>query len=419
MRGDALDRAGRRDEARAAFTAVAEAARAIGDHRALAEAALGYKGLAVTVTTPDDTAVALIGEALDRVGDDEPALRARLLAASALESYYADPDAARRCAAEAVQLARGARDPATLAHTLSAQHLALWDGDHVQDRLGVAGEMARVARAARDRVALLQARNWRVIDLLELSKIDDAEEEMRAYAGEAAELRLARFEWYVPLWGACLGILRGDWEVADELSRAAHEQGVAAGDGNAERYRLIQHTFWLHDQGRYDEFDLDALERASRESATGRSAWIGWLASMYAELGDEERARRYFDEIARDDFALLHNDANWHSATDFAECAARLGTPDQADGLRKRLARYERLNPVMGRGIGCLGPFAYFLGRLATRAGDVDEAVRLFTWAEEACERMGAKPRAEMARARRAELGGDQQSRELAPPADA
>jgi DNA-binding SARP family transcriptional activator len=398
--GDALDRAGRRDEARAAFADAAEAACAIGDKRTLAVAALGYKGLAITVTTPDPTAVGLLERALKCVGDDDPALRGRLLAALALEAYYADPDRARRRAAEAVQLARGARDPATLAHTLSAQHLALWDGDHAHDRLGVAGEMARVARAAKDRVALLQARNWRFIDLLELGKVGDAREEMEAYAREAADLRLARFEWYVPLWGACFAMLEGDWDKAEELSRDAHEQGVAAGDGNAELGRLIQRSWALFEQERWDELDLERLEQVSLASPTGRGAWVGWLATAYHGLGDLERAQERYDELAADDFALMTNDINWHMVCDAAESTALLGTSEQAASLRKRIARFERLAPVMGRGIACVGPFAYYLGRLAVREGDMAEAARLYEWAVDAAERMGARPRAELAQRR-------------------
>jgi hypothetical protein len=260
--------------------------------------------------------------------------------------------------------------------------------------------MARVARAAGDRVALLQARHWRFIDLLELGQVEEARREMDAYARESCDLKLARFEWYVPLWGACFALLQGDWEEAEALSRAAHEQGVAAGDGNAERYRLIQRSWALFEQERFDELEVDTLEQVSSESPTGRGAWIGWLATAYHGLGETDLAQARFEELAADDFALMTNDVNWHSMSDAAESTAVLGTPEQAGALRVRLARYERLNPVMGRGIACIGPFAYFLGRLAVREGNAAEAARLFEWSAEAAERMGARPRAELSRRR-------------------
>ena len=399
MRGEALDRAGRREEAREAFGRAADAARDAGDARELAHAALGYKGYAVTVTTPDPKTIALLEEALTTVGDD-PVPRARLLASVALEGYYADQDRARRLAAEAVELARQAGGPETLAHTLSAQHLALWDGDHAADRLGIATEMARVARVAGDRVAVLQARNWRVIDLIEIGKIDEAVAEIDAYEREAQELRLARFGWYVPLWRAGLAIMRGEWERGEELSREAHERGVAAGDENAETHRRIQFNWSLFMQQRFDEIDREWIEQAEAESPTGRGAWTPWLCQLYSDLGEEERARELLAELSANDYAMVPSDANWHVICDVAVTTSLYGTAEQARYLLERMRPHERLNPVMGRGIGCYGPVAHYMGLLAEQLGDRAEAERLYTWALEYSERIGAYPRAEASRKR-------------------
>ena len=397
--GDALDRAGQREEAREAFGQAADAARECGDGDALTHAALGYKGYAVTVTTPDPRTIALLEEALATVGD-EPVPRARLLAALALEGYYADRDQARKRSAEAVALARSGGGPQTLAHTLSAHHLALWDGDHTADRLGIATEMARVARAAGDRVALLQARNWRVIDLLEIGKVDDTVAEIDAYEQEARELRLERFAWYVPLWRAGLAIMRGEWERAEKLSREAHERGLAAGDANADPHRRIQLNWNLFLQRRFDEIDLDWIERIAAESPAGRGAWIPWHASVARELGDHQTAQALFADIAADDYAIVPRDANWHVICDAAQLTAHYGTDDQARSLHERMRPYERLNPVVGRGIGCYGPVAHYTGLLAERLGDRDEAERLYRWALDGAERIGAYPRAEASRER-------------------
>jgi DNA-binding SARP family transcriptional activator len=402
--GDALDRDGRREEARAAFAEAAVYARAAGDGEALAAAALGFKGLAVTVTTPDPEAVALLEEALREIGEAHVVLRARVQAALALESYYDDVDRARRLAAEAVEVARGGGDPATLAHTLSAQHLALWTGDHVRERLGVATEMARVARAAGDPVALLQARNWRIVDLFDLGDIDGVLEEIAAYEREATELCLPRFEWYVPLWRAAIAILRGDWDSAESLSHQAGERGSAAGDPNAASYRMIQRTWLLLEQGRFTEIDLDAIERAATRSPAGRGAWLGWLAWINHERGDIDAARRWYGQLAADDFGLVPRDANWHAVCETAEAAARLGTPEQLRSVQNMLAPYQQLTPVIGRGIACCGPVSYYLGRVTAAAGDTTGALRQFESSRDWCERARAHPRAELSRQRLAEL---------------
>jgi hypothetical protein len=402
--GDALDRDGRREDARAAFAEAAVDARAAGDGEALAAAALGFKGLAVTVTRPDPEAVALLEDALRAIGEAHPVLRARLQAALALESYYDDVDRARRLAAEAVDVARAAGDPATLAHTLSAQHLALWTGDHAHDRLGVATEMARVARAAGDRVALLQARNWRVVDLFDLGRIEAVLDEIALYEREATELHLPRFEWYVPLWRAAIATLRGHWDAAEELSREAHQHAAAAGDPNAASFRMIQRAWMLLEQRRFAEVDIAAIERAARESPTGRGAWIGWLACISHERGDLDAARRWYDELAADDFAHVPRDANWHAICEAAEATALLGTGDELHTMRQLLAPYEHLTPVLGRGIASHGPVAYYLGRLAAAAGDTAEAARQFQASRDWCDRVGARPRAQLSRERLHEL---------------
>ena len=60
----------------------------------------------------------------------------------------------------------------TLAAALNARHVALWDPDHVTERVAVAEEMIAVAERAGDREAALQGRNWRVVDLFELGDVD-------------------------------------------------------------------------------------------------------------------------------------------------------------------------------------------------------------------------------------------------------
>jgi hypothetical protein len=93
-------------------------------------------------------------------------------------------------------------------------------------------------------------------------------------------------------------------------------------------------------------------------------------------------------------------DANWHVICDAAQLTAVYGTAGQARGLLERLRPYERLNPVVGRGIGCYGPVAHYMGLLAEKLGNRKEAERLYTWALEGAERIGAYPRAEASRER-------------------
>ena len=413
--GKALDRSARRDEAREAFEAAAGLARELGDMPLLAAAALGHKGLGVTITAPDVGTVALLEDVLAAEGDLDIGLRARARAALALEIYYDDRRRSNALSAEAVELARSSGDRAALADALSARHASLWTAEGAVERLGVASEMRELARASGERVGALQARNWRVLDLLELGRVAEAEEEVNLYALEARALRLPRFEWYVPLWRAGLAIMRGDFELADRESAAAAELGRRAQDANADISPRIQRNLLLIEQRRFADLDLELLrERASRGPTTQagwfEGAWLAALAWAHAELGQIEHARAAFEAVAAHGFAILPRDANWHAACDMAEACALLGDREAVPALLEILGPHASLNPVVGRGIGCYGPVDYFLGRLGTTAGDDERAVRHFERALAACEKMGARPRAALSRLRLGEAhaaGGD------------
>jgi hypothetical protein len=77
-----------------AFAEAAALVRANDDTQLLAQAALGYGGLAVVITAPDPHTTSLLEKALAGVASGERAAAARLRARLAIELYYADPDRA-------------------------------------------------------------------------------------------------------------------------------------------------------------------------------------------------------------------------------------------------------------------------------------------------------------------------------------
>ncbi|MDW5598916.1 hypothetical protein VSS74_31445, partial [Conexibacter stalactiti] len=397
--GTARDRSDDRAGARDACRAAAALAREARDPQLLAEAALGFKGLGLALVGSDAETVALLREALaaPQAALGEP-LRARLLAALALELYYDAPAESQRLSAQAVARAREAGEPGALAQTLSARHAALWSAGRAHERLGVADEMHALARGAHDRIAALQARNWRVIDLLELGRVRDAEREVDVYAAEAAELRLPRYRWYVPLWRAAIAILRGDFAAAETASAEAQRLGVQAQDANAARYGATQHAILLAEQMRYREIDVDELMRLMHGAPTSTGAWLPWIVWIQAERGEASAARAGWEQVAADDFAMLPDDANWDAATDAAEACATLGDADRAPALIARLEPYADVMPVIGRGIAVCAPVSYFLGRLRLTAGDPVAAAASFSAAHAACARVGAAPRAARSR---------------------
>ncbi len=262
-----LQRAGLGAEAGQALAHAGTLAAAAGRADLIARSALGMGGAGVTILGTDPEVYARLQQGLAVIGDDHPALRVRLLARLAIELAY-DPDPARRDATsrEALELARRIDDPAAVAAALSARHVTAWGPDGCQQRLRMASEMLALAQQGGDRELALQARNWRIVDLLELGDGPAVRAELDQYAELAAQVRLPALAWYVPLWRATLALLEGRLADGIELSRRALQLGRQAGDANAEVFYAEQYLERMLVQGRIR--DLDPSAGSSRTSQT-------------------------------------------------------------------------------------------------------------------------------------------------------
>ncbi len=371
-RGDALLRAGEPAAARDAFTAAAQLARRTGDAELLGEAALGFAGLGIAIVGLDTETIARLEEALETAGD--PVLRSRLQARLGVELYYApDRTRAEALSAEAVATARAAGNGTALASALNARHVALWRPDRLEERLATAADMIAAARESGERHAELQARNWRVADLFELGDMPAFREEAARHARLADELRLPSFQWYTPLWAAVEAVLAGEFEAADRLAAEAREQGIRAGDGNAELFAdMLLFTGQL-ERGEFDEVDIGFIENKIATSPAG-PAYAASYAWVLAGRGHTERARATLDHAIANPHAF---DANWMSAqTECADACVVLGDATHAAVLYDRLAPYAGRPATAGRAVTSYGAVDRHLGGLAGLLGRRDDAER-------------------------------------------
>jgi DNA-binding SARP family transcriptional activator len=410
--GRAHDRAGRRGQARAAFAEAAELDGAVRDSNLLARAALGHGGMAVVIAAPDPETVRLLEAALAATPGDDRATSAQLLARLSVELYYSDPTSARDLSALAVESARRADDAGALAAALNAHRVALWFPQHADERLAVAGEMIAAAEEAGDREAVLQGRNWRVVDLLELGRIAEAASEIDAYEALADSIALPHFRWYVPLWRATLALLAGRWVDAGELAERALELGRQADDPNAPLFVGIQRNLSLYARRRIDELDRARLVEGSAASPAA-AEWLVYVALIDAETGAIDDARRLVSQLAEDGCRALAMNVNWHAACILAEAAVLAGDREAAAALYELLEPHARLFPVIARAVGCLGSAEYYVGRLAGTLGRQDEAVARLRRAVAENDRADAGAHSAVALLRLGETltqGGEQES---------
>jgi hypothetical protein len=82
----------------------------------------------------------------------------------------------------------------------------------------------------------LQARNFRVTDILEAGDMAGFDLEIEAYAAACHEHPLPAFRWYVPLWRATRATINGALDEAARLAARARAEGRQAGDHNAELF---------------------------------------------------------------------------------------------------------------------------------------------------------------------------------------
>ena len=181
--GTAQSRAGR-PAARGSFEAAVAAARSIDAHETFARAALGAAPFALAPGFVDDAYVALLGEALQRIGPADTPLRVRLLGSLATALYWSDAAARRvELAQEALDMAVRIGDDVTLAFALSSAQLATCGPDTTEHGLELLRTLFALSERAGETTLTLDARS-RHIDLLleldDLAGVDSAIETARA-----------------------------------------------------------------------------------------------------------------------------------------------------------------------------------------------------------------------------------------------
>jgi DNA-binding SARP family transcriptional activator len=403
---------GRKGDAAASttFLEAAQLARSAGFREQLAYAALGYGGRFVwMISGRDENIVPLLEEALHGLGEEDSALRARVLArlAGALRDQPA-PERRAELSAEAVEIARRLGDFSTLAYALDGRHSAIWEPDNVEERLTIVDEIVRLADGIGDREREIQGRFYRAFALLELGDAQAVHEELRAMERMADELRQPAQQWYVAVLRTILALFEGRFEEARALilnaldlaergrrnftRRQPHlvhrEQGlfeVARRD-----FVEVQQTYLVHREKGLLEEVVEETERSVEELPT--VALLRFLvADLYCRLGRKKEAQAILDRFAETDFYIwVDNDklAGWCL---LAEVCSSLDDSTHASTLYELLLPHARRNAV-SHPVCAFGSVSRYLGLLASTLRRFDDAERHFEAALEMNERMGAHP---------------------------
>ncbi|HWC26799.1 MAG TPA: AAA family ATPase [Solirubrobacteraceae bacterium] len=388
--GTAQSRAGR-PAARATFEAAINAARQIDADDIFARAALGFAPFALTPGYVDETHVALLVEALERVGDADDPMRVRLLGSLAVALYWSDKVERRgELAIEALELARRLGDDLTLTIALCSAQLATNGPDTTEQGLAWLRELFALTERTGETVMSLAARSRHVDVLMELDDLAGADIAVETLARLAHAARDPRASALVPLHRARRAALEGRYDDADrlvgEVEPMVGELSASTIPITVASQRVV--LTWLRKGPR----EIGELVRAYADNSPAMPCWRAGLAAALADAGRREEAQLEFDRLVADDFAMLPRDNLWLGAMALlCETVAALELRQPALAVRAKLAPFVGRNIVLPT-IAFLGPVEMWLGILARVAGRDAEALEQLAAARARATRVGARP---------------------------
>jgi DNA-binding SARP family transcriptional activator len=390
--GEVLSRAGEEDESKAALRRAAALAEQEGRPDQFARAALSYGGRfswARASTDPD--LVPLLERALTAIGDDDPRIRARLLARLAgARRDDRRPDHRQALAQQAVEIASELGDPETLAVALDGHWNAIEGPDSADEGLALTERVIKLWEQVGDKDRLYVAHDHRLNVFWRRCDRAGIDLELDVLTRLAAELHQPAQRWSLATERTMLALMEGRLEEAERLVSETFAIGQQAATWNATVSQRMALFVLRREQGRLTELD-DMIQRSAHEyPALLRFACA--LAHLYSQLGRREEARATLDSLLARDLAHEHRDAEWlFSLSLLADACAFLGDDTAAARLHVLLLPYEHLYaqaPVEAV-FGCV---ARALGVLATTMRRFDDAEQHFSVATESERRMRARP---------------------------
>jgi tetratricopeptide (TPR) repeat protein len=391
--GNAALRASDTRKARAAFEQAAHDAGSLGDADALAGAALGYQEARIPVGVVDPTEVRLLEDALRALGNDDSALRSRMvLGLGRALMYAAEPERSRALADEALAIARRVGEPVALATALWAKHFLMMGPGDLRERLAVLAEGIGLAERAHAPSIAFASRTSLVHDLLESGDIVSAEREIDALARDPEHSRLPVRRWIVAVLRASLAISSGRVEEGARLSAQAMELRRDGQDPAVLMTHCGQMFVARREIGALGE-SLEQSIAVFADSYPGMHSWPCTLAVAHAEAGRTDAARELVERLGRHGFTDVPRDVHYLPALAMlAEAVHLLGDAARAEQLYPLLLRHADRNVVASWwSPAYVGSVARYLGLLAAAAGRLDDAARHFEDAATANARMAIR----------------------------
>ncbi len=382
---EAMNMAGRLDEAEAEFVPAAEEARTAGRSDLLVRAALGIGGDLPSTPPVNDQAIVLVEQALAR--RPEPGRDRALLLARLAELRHRIDDVATRSARteEAVAIARSSGDDELLARVMLSRVRSLHGPDAMAEMLATSFDVDRIATASGDDALAVRAAQVRMNASFALGDLREAQHAARIAALLAQRLRQPEFERLPLMWDAFGAMLEGRFDDGEQVVTQLSK--VLAEGRHSQTTSMVGALLMpaLLFRGQHDLLYavMEGLQVPYRD------ALMAWFA---AESGRLDRAREHLDRA--ESVAQIEADRNWswwQAIVATANAAARCDDTTRLRAVRDAIAPWARQHASAGL-VTYLGSGHHHLGVVERALGDLDAAVVDLTAALEAHRSIGARP---------------------------
>src|SRR5262245_7323323 len=407
--GEAWLRAGSYDRAGDAFARAADLARSVGDARRLAAAAMAQVGPARLETRGNIRP--LLDEALTVAPDDDPVLRARLVAKRAMSVPIDETEERTYWAERAWAEATAVDDAEALSLACRARCWNAMAPGHLDQAREFAAQGVAAALGTADESEVYEHGFLLMLAATILGDFDEFDRFDQARAAMAGRVRVPRQTEHGLVFLARRALLNGEFDAAESTILDVEELNDRLGSAPRALAPSALQGIWL----RWWQHRVDRLDELTEQVAVQRDETRGLLlgqapsARSFSEsdlviglaaltAGDLQRAR----SCLRDGLALPIVSARsvvWNARLPLAaELALAVEDTPRISALRAALATWSGLKANFYTVI-YLGLCDYYLGRLEAALGDLDPAIEHLEAALACVDQVRSRPHAMATRA--------------------
>lgn len=342
-----------------------------------------------TFPSTDAALLAHWEQAVEDAGDDREL--ARSLIGRALSLYWATQEGvvddpwvlvAQRRSSDldrALELARDVGDTNLIAEALLGVLSGTWGPDRHLEREPILDALVQLQPDVTDEELRLRTMEWEVLQHLDTADLDAARRTVDDFARAAADTELVLFKRREVLWRGCLAMLDGDIDRSLQINREAISS-TANVAGSPFSFQNVAITLAIERYLRRGLGDtVDAIRSIRASSPRVGANWDTGLAFALSEIGELDEARKMFDTLAADRFAVVPRDLNWLVTMQLLGLIAlNIDADEHGPVLIELLAPFAHLDGTHGSGYASYGPVGRVVGSLLARWGDPDQAERVF-----------------------------------------